>query len=53
MTSTDELAAGTMAFERRHNSSYRYSKLGGKTPIKALSTSKGALRFPNPDNNPK
>lgn len=32
MTTTDELAAGTMAFEQRHNSSYRYSKLGGKIP---------------------
>ena len=52
MTSTDELAAGTMAFEQRHNNSYRYSKLGGKTPIKALSESKAALRFPNPDDKP-
>jgi transposase InsO family protein len=49
MTTTDELAAGTLAFEQRHNSSYRYSKLGGKTPIKALSASKTMLRFPNPD----
>ena len=52
MLSTDELHAGTMAFEQRHNSSYRYSKLGGKTPIKALSVSKAALRFPNPDAKP-
>ncbi len=49
MSTTDELYAGTMAFEQRHNSSYRYSKLGGKTPIKALSASKATLRFPNPD----
>ena len=53
MTTTDELAAGTMAFEQRHNSSYRYSKLGGKTPIKALSVSKAALRFPNPESEPQ
>ncbi|MBW6475147.1 MAG: DDE-type integrase/transposase/recombinase [Anaerolineaceae bacterium] len=53
MTSTDELAAGTMTFEQRHNSSYRYSKLGGKTPIKALSASKATLRFPNPDDSPQ
>lgn len=53
MTSTDELAAGTMAFEQRHNSSYRYSKLGGKTPIKALSESKATLRFPDPDASPQ
>ena len=53
MTTTDELAAGTMAFEQRHNSSYRYSKIGGKTPIKALSASKATLRFPNPDDKPQ
>lgn len=53
MTTTDELATGTMAFEQRHNISYRYSKLGGKTPIKALSASKATLRFPNPGNNPQ
>lgn len=53
MTTTDELVAETMAFEQRHNSSYRYSKLSGKTPIKALATSKASLRFPNPDNKPQ
>lgn len=53
MTSTDELVTGTMTFEQRHNSSYRYSKLGGKTPIKALSASKATLRFPNPDDKPQ
>jgi transposase InsO family protein/transposase-like protein len=53
MTSTDELAAGTMTFEQRHNSAYRYSKLGGKTPIKALSASKATLRFPNPEDKPQ
>jgi hypothetical protein len=53
MTSADELRAGTMAFEQRHNSSYRYSKLGGKTPIKALSASKAMLRFPNPEDSPQ
>jgi len=53
MTSTDELTAGTMTFEQRHNSSYRYSKLGGNTPIKALSASKATLRFPDPKNKPQ
>lgn len=53
MTSTHDLAAATMAFEQRHNSSYRYSKLGGKTPIKALSASKATLRFPDPENKPQ
>jgi transposase InsO family protein len=50
MTTTDELAAGTMAFEQRHNSSYCYSKLGGKTPLKVLSASKAVLRFPDQGN---
>jgi len=45
MVSVVELAAGTMVFEQRRNSSYRYSKLGGRTPIKALSASKAALNF--------
>ena len=29
MTTADELRMGTLAFEQRHNSKYRYSKLGG------------------------
>jgi transposase InsO family protein len=53
MTTTDELAAETMAFEQRHNNSYRYSKLGGKTPIKALSARQTTLRFPNSDDKPR
>lgn len=53
MTTTDELTAGTMAFEQRHNTSYRYSKIGGKTPIKALSASNTSLRFPKPEDKPQ
>jgi len=53
MASTEELHAGTMAFEQRHNGSYRYSKLGGKTPLKALSANRTTLRFPNPDDKPR
>jgi putative transposase len=47
MTTTDELRSGTLAFEQRHNSRYRYSKLGGKTPLKALTATQTKLRFPN------
>ncbi len=47
MTTADELKAGTLAFEQRHNSTYRYSKLGGKTPLKALAGAKVKLRFPD------
>ena len=33
-------------FEQRHNASYRYSKLGGKTPQQTLTRSAKKLRFP-------
>lgn len=46
MTSFDELVRDSLAFENRHNSRYRYSKLGGKTPLMALSNTKAKLRFP-------
>ena len=47
MATINELRTGTLAFEYRHNSRYRYSKLGGKTPLKALVAAKAKLRFPN------
>jgi transposase InsO family protein len=34
------------AFEAKHNSRYRYSKLGGQTPLTALQRAGQALRFP-------
>lgn len=46
MNTEQELQDGSLAFEQRHNSQYRYSKLDGKTPIKALADSKVTLRFP-------
>ena len=52
MTTQDDLTTGTLAFEQRHNSSYRYSKLGGKTPLKALAASKIKLRFPKQEEAP-
>ena len=52
MTTQDDLTIGTLAFEQRHNSSYRYSKLGGKTPLKALASSKIKLRFPKQEEAP-
>ena len=51
MTSEPELREGTLAFEQRHNSKYRYSKLGGKTPLKALSATETILRFPSQKEN--
>jgi hypothetical protein len=46
MATEGELRAGSLIFEQRHNSRYRYSKLGGKTPLKALAASNTKLRFP-------
>ena len=46
MLSMSDLEAGSLAFEQRHNSKYRYSKIGGKTPLRALATSTTKLRFP-------
>ena len=42
-----ELQEGALAFEQKHNSRYRYSKLNGKTPLEALARAeKKPLRFP-------
>lgn len=48
-----DLRIGTLAFEQRHNSSFRYSKLGGKTPLKALAATKVKLRFPDQEEAPR
>jgi transposase InsO family protein len=53
MTTTAELRSGTLAFEQRHNSRYRYSKLGGKTPLKALAATQAKLRFPSQEKTPQ
>lgn len=53
MTSMAELETGSLAFEQRHNSKYRYSKLKGVTPLKALAASHAQLRFPVEDEPPK
>jgi transposase InsO family protein len=49
----EELHAGSLAFEQRHNSQYRFSKLKGKTPLQALTDSNVMLRFPNVSEAPK
>jgi transposase InsO family protein len=46
MATEEELKAGSLVFEQHHNSRYRYSKLNGKTPLKALAASNVKLRFP-------
>lgn len=52
MISMEELQVGSLAFEQRHNSKYRYSKLKGNTPLKALSGANAKLRFPPGDEPP-
>ncbi len=47
MRSGEDLARESLRFEARHNSRYRYSKLGGKTPSAALEASGAKLRFPS------
>lgn len=46
MTTMEDLKKETLAFECRHNGRYRYSKLKGNTPLKALAAAKAKLRFP-------
>ena len=53
MSSQEDLKAGSLVFEQRHNSRYRYSKLGGKTPLKALAATNTKLRFPAEEKAPR
>jgi transposase InsO family protein len=53
MTSMPQLREESLAFEHRHNSSYRYSKIQGKTPLEALSGLKKKLVFPSKSNPPR
>ena len=53
MATEGDLKAGSLIFEQRHNSRYRYSKLKGGTPLKALAASNTKLRFPAEDEVPK
>jgi len=53
MASMTELRQESLAFEHRHNSTYRYSKLKGKTPLKALAGMEKKLVFPSKRDAPK
>jgi hypothetical protein len=53
MSSVMQLRQESLAFEERHNSTYRYSKLKGKTPLKALAGMEKKLVFPSKSNAPK
>ena len=47
MSSMPQLRQESLAFEYRHNSTYRYSKIKGKTPLKALADMEKKLVFPS------
>lgn len=47
MTTEAELKQASLDFEYKHNSSYRYSKLHGQTPLKALAGIGIKLTFPD------
>ena len=53
MESMPELRQESLAFEHRHNSTYRYSKIKGKTPFKALASMDKKPVFPNKSDAPK
>jgi transposase InsO family protein len=53
MSSMTQLGQESLAFEHRHNSTYRYSKIKGKTPLKALARSGRKLVFPNREKAPQ
>ena len=53
MASMLQLREGSLAFEHRHNSAYRYSKIKGKTPLAALAEKKAKLVFPSKNHAPK
>jgi transposase InsO family protein len=53
MSSMPQLRQESLAFEHRHNSTYRYSKLKGKTPLKAFAAMEKKVVFPSKSNAPK
>ncbi|OEU64498.1 MAG: hypothetical protein BA870_10955 [Desulfuromonadales bacterium C00003094] len=53
MVTMDDLKRGTLDFEQRHNTRYRYSKLKGRTPLKTLAMTKAKLCFPQEEALPR
>ena len=53
IASESELKPASLCFEHKHNARYRYSKLGGQTPLKALAATGRRLTFPNQDQAPQ
>jgi hypothetical protein len=53
ITSMPQLRQESRAFEHRHNSTYRYSKIHGKTPLQALAGQEKKLVFPSKSDTPR
>lgn len=53
MYSMNDLARESLAFECKHNTRMKYTKLNGKTPTAALAASGHELRFPAQPNAPQ
>jgi len=53
MSSMSQQRQESLAFEHRHNSAYRYSKIKRKTPLKALAGIEKKLVFPSKSHAPR
>jgi len=53
MISMPQLRQESLAFEHRHNSTYRYSKIKGQNPLQALTAMKTKLIFPSKSDVPR
>jgi putative transposase len=53
MSSMPQLRQESLTFEHRHNSTYRYSKIKGKTPLQALAGMEKKLVFPSKNDAPR
>lgn len=53
MSSMSQLQQESLGFEHRHNSTYRYSKIKGKTPLKALAGMEKKFTFPSKSDAPR
>jgi putative transposase len=53
MASLTQLEQESLAFEHRYNSTYRYSKLQGRTPLTALASMEKPLSFPSTGDIPR
>lgn len=53
LDSIKDLEKESIIYEQKHNSSYRYSKLNGQTPLTALNQFSPKIVFPNKEQAPK